>query len=113
MAQICASELGVAVDRISFVSGDTQAMGVGTGTFASRFAVMAGNATALAARQVRERAAALASELLDVVPQALELRDGAFRVSSDKALKAGLRRRPLAETAEDTRAWLEAVGRLS
>jgi 2'-hydroxyisoflavone reductase len=39
--------------------------------------------------------------------------DGAFRVSSDKALQAGLRRRPLAETAEDTRAWLEAVGRLS
>jgi aerobic carbon-monoxide dehydrogenase large subunit len=51
MAQICASELGVAADRICFVSGDTRAMGVGTGTFASRFAVMAGNATALAARQ--------------------------------------------------------------
>jgi carbon-monoxide dehydrogenase large subunit len=62
------------------VSGDTQAMGVGTGTFASRFAVTAGNATALAARQVRERAMALASELLGVLPQALEICSGVVRV---------------------------------
>jgi aerobic carbon-monoxide dehydrogenase large subunit len=82
MTQICASELGVAADRICFVSGDTQAMGVGTGTFASRFAVMAGNATALAARQVHQRAVALASELLGVLPQALEICDGVFRVKT-------------------------------
>jgi carbon-monoxide dehydrogenase large subunit len=80
MAQICASELGVQMDRIRFVSGDTQAMGVGTGTFASRFAVMAGNATAMAARQVRARAVTLASELLDVAPQALEICYGVLRV---------------------------------
>ena len=82
MTQICASELGVAMDRISFVSGDTQAMGVGTGTFASRFAVMAGNATALAARQVHQRAVAVASDVLGVLPQALEIRDGVFQVKT-------------------------------
>ncbi len=80
MSQICAEKLGVAPERINFVSGDTQAMGVGTGTLASRFAVMAGNATALSAQQVRERAIALASELLGVVPQALEIGDGVLRV---------------------------------
>lgn len=99
MSQICASELGLGVEHIHFVSGDTLAMGVGTGTFASRFAVMAGNATALAAKQVRERAVALASELLGATPQALELCDGIFRVRTQQE-----RCVTLAEVARQARA---------
>lgn len=90
MTQICAGQLGVSMERIRFVSGDTQAMGVGTGTFASRFAVMAGNATALAARDVLQRAVALASELLDVTPQALEISDGVFHVRTEPDRKVTL-----------------------
>jgi CO/xanthine dehydrogenase Mo-binding subunit len=90
MSQICAAELGVPPERIHFISGDTQAMGVGTGTFASRFAVMAGNATALAAREVLQRAMALASELLDVTPQALEVSDGVFHVGTEPDRKITL-----------------------
>ncbi len=78
MSQICAAELGVSMDKIKFVSGDSQAMGVGSGTFASRFALMAGNAVALAARQVRQRAVAAAAELLNITPQAIEVHDGLF-----------------------------------
>jgi carbon-monoxide dehydrogenase large subunit len=85
MSQICAAELGLPPKRVRFVSGDTQAMGVGSGTFASRFAVMAGNATALAAREVLQRAVALASELLDVTPQALEISTGLFHVGREPA----------------------------
>jgi aerobic carbon-monoxide dehydrogenase large subunit len=90
MSQICAAELGVPPERIHFISGDTQAMGVGTGTFASRFTVMAGNATALAAREVLQRATAVASELLDVTPQALEMSDGVFHVGVDPNRKISL-----------------------
>jgi 2'-hydroxyisoflavone reductase len=39
--------------------------------------------------------------------------EGAFRVSVQRALQAGLRRRPLGDTAADTLAWLRAAGRLS
>jgi len=90
MTQICVAELGIPPERIRFVSGDTQAMGVGTGTFASRFAVMAGNATALAAREVLQRAMALASELLDVTPQALEMSNGVFHVGTEPDRKITL-----------------------
>lgn len=107
MAQVCASILDAPIMRIRVVSGDTQAMGVGTGTFASRFTVMAGNATALAARQVRERAVALASELLEVLPQAIEVTDGICRVKiqperavtlAEVAQRARLAGVPLAHT---------------
>lgn len=39
--------------------------------------------------------------------------EGAPRVGVRRALEAGLRRRPLAETAEETLAWLKADGQLS
>ena len=61
-----------------------------SGTFASRFAVMAGNATALAAREVLQRAMALASELLDVTPQALEMSNGVFHVATEPDRKITL-----------------------
>ena len=51
-AQVCAARLGVPVDTVTVTSGDTAAMGEGTGTFASRMAVMGGNAVALAARSI-------------------------------------------------------------
>ena len=51
-AQVCAARLGVPVDKVTVTSGDTAAMGEGTGTFASRMAVMGGNAVALAARSI-------------------------------------------------------------
>jgi carbon-monoxide dehydrogenase large subunit len=73
-------------------------MGVGTGTFASRFAVMAGNATALAAEQVHQRAIALASELLGVTPDALEAADGVLSVVGQPS-----RRVTLAEVAANAR----------
>ncbi|HUR84899.1 MAG TPA: hypothetical protein VMY78_06100, partial [Solirubrobacteraceae bacterium] len=39
--------------------------------------------------------------------------EGAFAVGVTRALEAGLRRRPLADTAADTHAWLQKTGRLS
>lgn len=83
MSQICAAMLGIPAERITFVSGDTDAMSVGSGTFASRFAVMAGNATALAAQEVVQRAVAVAVDLLDTTtPQALEICGGVVRVAT-------------------------------
>jgi CO/xanthine dehydrogenase Mo-binding subunit len=108
MRQICAAELGVSEERIAFVSGDTQAMAVGIGTFASRFAVMAGNATAQAARDVRQHVLRVAAESLEAAEADLEIDGGVVRVvgAPDRSIT-------FAEVARMSRAAgapIEAVG---
>ena len=49
LAQIAADELGVPIERIQVTTGDTRRMGWGVGTFASRTAVVSGNAVQKAA----------------------------------------------------------------
>ncbi len=75
-AQIVADQLGVDVRDVRIVTGDTAEFNWGTGTFASRGAVVAGNAMYEAAKAVRERALELAAEVLDVYEGDLELADG-------------------------------------
>jgi len=65
LAQICAGELGLKVDEVAVVHGDTFLAPHGVGTFASRAAVMAGNAVLLAARKVREKVAKMAAGYFD------------------------------------------------
>jgi len=79
-AQVAASELGVPVDDVSVVTGDTRRFKYAVGTFASRAAVMSGNAVALAARKVRAKALRIAGEALEVDPADLEVVDGVVRV---------------------------------
>ncbi|MER6828669.1 aerobic carbon-monoxide dehydrogenase large subunit [Streptosporangium sp. NPDC000563] len=80
-AQIAASELGVPMERVSVVTGDTRRFGYAVGTFASRAAVMSGNAIALACRKVREKALRIAADALEADPRDLEIVDGEVRVA--------------------------------
>ena len=64
-AQIVADQLGVAVCDVDVVTGDTEQFYWGAGTFASRGAVVAGNAVNEAAKVVRQKALKLASELFE------------------------------------------------
>ncbi|MET8335795.1 aerobic carbon-monoxide dehydrogenase large subunit [Streptosporangium canum] len=79
-AQIAAAELGVPLERVSVVTGDTRRFGYAVGTFASRAAVMSGNAIALACRKVREKALRIAADALEAAPGDLEIVDGEVRV---------------------------------
>jgi carbon-monoxide dehydrogenase large subunit len=76
-AQIAADRLGVGVRDVDVVTGDTDQFGWGAGTFASRGAVVAGNAVALAADAVREKIIRLASELFACAPAEIVIADGA------------------------------------
>lgn len=76
LAQVCADELGVPLEEVEVRAGDTALLAHGVGTFASRSAVTAGSAVADAARQVRARALALASEILETAPEDLVLEQG-------------------------------------
>jgi CO/xanthine dehydrogenase Mo-binding subunit len=79
-AQIVADELGVDVKDVEVTSGDTRRFPWGVGTFASRSAVMAGNAMHVAARMVADKARLIAADHLEADPQDLELIDGRVRV---------------------------------
>jgi aerobic carbon-monoxide dehydrogenase large subunit len=80
LAQIVADELDVPVACVSVSCGDTARIPHGVGTYASRAAVMAGNAAAGAAGRVRTKAIELAAHLLEVAPQDVEWRGGAASV---------------------------------
>ena len=75
-AQIVAEVLRVAPRDVSVRTGDTAAFGWGTGTFASRAAVVAGTAVSLAAQAVREKTRLVAASLLEARPDEIELEHG-------------------------------------
>ncbi len=79
-AQLVAEQLGVDVRQIRLVTGDTAEFHWGTGTFASRGSVVAGNAIHAAAAAVRKKILKMASDELEVAEEDLELVDGKVRV---------------------------------
>ena len=90
-AQIIAEELGVEVEDVSMVTGDTAEIHWGTGTFASRGAVVAGNAVLAAASDVRQKVVKLASKILETPEDELELDGGLVRVADipEKSISLG------------------------
>src|SRR5947199_8145060 len=89
-AQVAAESLGVEVADVEVVTGDTDQLHWGTGTFASRGAVVAGNAVHAAALQVREKTLRLAAEVLEAAEGDIELVGGQARVvGSDRAIALG------------------------
>src|SRR5438105_1497383 len=75
-AQIAADALGVPLDWVTVIGGDTAAVPFGVGTFASRSAVTAGNSIADACREVRTKLARAAAALLEAGPDDIEIEDG-------------------------------------
>ena len=90
-AQIVAQQLGVDVTDVEVVTGDTDQFHWGVGTFASRGAVVAGNAINEAAKDVRQKILKLAGELLEVSEDDLELVNGEARVKGvpDRTIPLG------------------------
>jgi carbon-monoxide dehydrogenase large subunit len=75
-AQICADVLGVPIEHVTVVGGDTAAVPFGVGTFASRSGVTAGSSIADAAREVRDKLVRAAAALLEAAPADVEIEDG-------------------------------------
>jgi CO/xanthine dehydrogenase Mo-binding subunit len=90
-AQIVADQLGVEVTDIDVITGDTDQFHWGAGTFASRGAVVAGNAINAAAADVREKILKLASRKLEAGEEELELADGRVGIKGqpDDAIALG------------------------
>ncbi|HSR47863.1 MAG TPA: xanthine dehydrogenase family protein molybdopterin-binding subunit [Anaerolineales bacterium] len=82
-AQIVAEQLGVDTSDVEIVTGDTDQFHWGTGTFASRGAVVAGNAVHAAAQAVRTKVLRKASDELGVPEAQIELVAGMARVRGE------------------------------
>ncbi|MBI3064402.1 MAG: xanthine dehydrogenase family protein molybdopterin-binding subunit [Deltaproteobacteria bacterium] len=79
-AQIVADQLGVAMDDVDVIHGDTAVVSKGIGTFGSRATAVGGIAVYQAAEEVKEKARELASHLLEVDADDLVFSDGRFSV---------------------------------
>jgi len=90
-AQIAADQLGVEVADIDVVTGDTDQFYWGAGTFASRGAVVAGNAVHAAALGVRQKILKLAAEHFECAEEDLEIANGEVSVVGvpGQAIKLG------------------------
>ena len=76
LQRICAETLGVAPSQVRVELGDTGLIKFGRGTFASRGAVMGGNAVLGAATALRKKALGIAAQLLQTSARTLDLQDG-------------------------------------
>ena len=90
-AQIVADQVGVDVREVDVVTGDTDQFYWGAGTFASRGAVVAGNAVNAAAKAVREKILRLAADHFECAEQDLVLADGQVAIAGvpGKAVRLG------------------------
>ncbi len=90
-AQIAADQLGVAATDVDVVTGDTDQFYWGAGTFASRGAVVAGNAVNEASKVVRKKALKLASDLFECAEDDLVIEDGKVSIVGipEKFVKLG------------------------
>jgi carbon-monoxide dehydrogenase large subunit len=79
-AQIVASELGIPPQDVLVQYGDTDNVPYGLGTYASRSTPVAGAATAVVSRKLRDKGRKLAAHLLEVAEEDLEWETGRFFV---------------------------------
>ncbi|MCK1387583.1 xanthine dehydrogenase family protein molybdopterin-binding subunit [Bradyrhizobium sp. 21] len=85
LAQICAETIGIPIERINVIHGQTDRIEIGFGAFASRVTVMAGSAVKIASEALRDRALEAAAGLLQTTPDALKLSDGMVEAVSGGA----------------------------
>src|SRR5439155_4688805 len=86
-AQIVAEDIGVDVNDVKIIHGDTQTTPMGWGTYGSRRTAVGGAALVMATRKVKEKAKVIAAHLLEAAVEDMDYKDGKFFVkgSPDKA----------------------------
>jgi carbon-monoxide dehydrogenase large subunit len=86
-AQIVANELGVGVDDVVVIHGDTSQTPMGWGTYGSRATAVGGGALMNAVTKIKDKAKIVTAHLLEAAVEDIDYQDGKFFVkgSPDKA----------------------------
>ncbi|MEV0704750.1 xanthine dehydrogenase family protein molybdopterin-binding subunit [Saccharopolyspora sp. NPDC050389] len=79
-AMLVSDQLGIDLDKIEVVHGDTDLIPKGVGTMGSRSLQLGGSAVHRASVDVKEKARKLAAELIEIDEADLELADGTWQV---------------------------------
>ena len=90
VVQIVADRLGVGVDDVEAISGDSAVTPYGGGAWASRGISMGGEATLIAANALRENILALAGPILQADPATLDLSGGEVVNRADRIPRMSL-----------------------
>ncbi len=86
-AQMTADWLGVPIESVRVIQGDTDTVSFGRGSYASRSMTVAGSALKIASDRIIEKAKVFAGRLLETAPADIEFKEGKLRVvGTDKAL---------------------------
>ena len=86
-AQMLAEKLGIAMDRIRLIQGDSNETPWGMGTGACRSMTIGGSALFKAGDDLIEAGRASAIEILEAAPQDIDYEDGAYRIGgTDRTL---------------------------
>jgi len=79
-AQIVGDRLGIGIDDVDIVHGDTGRVQFGMGTYGSRSGSVGGTAIALSLDKIVEKSKKIAAHMLEAAPEDIELTDGRFHV---------------------------------
>jgi carbon-monoxide dehydrogenase large subunit len=80
-AQVLADRLGIDVDQIDFVTGDTDALTQGGGTGGAKSLLLAGTAIVDGAEKIIAKGKKLAGHFLEAAESDIEFRDGRFAIA--------------------------------
>jgi carbon-monoxide dehydrogenase large subunit len=86
-AQIVADDLGVPIENIEVVHGDTDVVSYGIGTFGSRSLAVGGAALKMSVNKIIDKSLQLGAHMLDVRPDDVEYVDGEIRLKNDPEKK--------------------------
>ena len=90
MAQVTATAVGVQIDKVRIITGDTDVVPYGGGTWASRAAGIGGEAAAQAGKALRENILKVAGIILQAEPGTLDIRDSRVVDMTDGNDRIGL-----------------------
>jgi carbon-monoxide dehydrogenase large subunit len=79
-AQLAASELGIPMDDIEIIHGDTGRVPFGMGTYGSRSGAVGGTAIHMSIEKIVEKGKKIAAHLLEAAPEDMSFEDGKFSV---------------------------------
>lgn len=88
-AQIAADELGVDLNDVTVIHGDTGVVQYGIGTFGSRATAVGGTAVLVAIQKLKEKASKIAAHLLQADASRITFEGGHYSLESAKAATAG------------------------
>src|SRR6059036_3270598 len=79
-AQLVADKLGIPIEQVEIVHGDTGAIPFGMGTYGSRSASVGGTAILMSVNKIKEKGKKIAAHLLEASPSDIEYTGGQFHV---------------------------------